>query len=209
LKYERKISEAVIKRLPRYYRFLEDLMNMGISRVSSKDLSVRTGLNPSQIRQDFYCFGGFGLQGYGYDVEFLFNEIKKILGLDAINNIVIIGAGNIGQALAKYFPQQKKGFKAVGIFDVKPSILGAKIGELEIQHVDKMGDCIRENNVKIAAITVPSLYAREAVDMAIKQGIKGIWNFAPTELKEVPDVVIENIHLIDSLMVLGYKVNNN
>jgi len=208
LKYERKISEAVIKRLPRYYRFLEDLMNMGISRVSSKDLSVRTGLNPSQIRQDFYCFGGFGLQGYGYDVESLFNEIKKILGLDTTYNLVIVGAGNLGQALAKHIPQQKKGFKVVGIFDVKSSLLGAKIGDIEIMHIDKLGECIRENNVDIAALTVPGNYAREAAEMVIKQGIKGIWNFAPIELKENPDVVIENIHLIDSLMVLGYKISN-
>jgi len=183
-------------------------MNMGISRVSSKDLSVRTGLNPSQIRQDFYCFGGFGLQGYGYDVEFLYNEIKKILGLDKVVNIVIIGAGNIGQALAKYFPQQKKGFTVAGIFDVKPSLHGVKLGDIEIQPLDMLGECVRENKVEIAAITVPAIYAREAVDFAVRQGIKGIWNFAPTELKETPSAVIENIHLIDSLMVLGYKLNN-
>lgn len=208
MKYERKISEAVIKRLPRYYRFLEDLMSMGISRVSSKDLSVRTGLNPSQIRQDFYCFGGFGLQGYGYDVEYLYNEIKKILGLDTMFNIVIIGAGNLGQALAKHIPQQKKGFRIAGIFDVKPSLLGMKIGDIEIMHIDKLGECIKENNAEIAAITVPSIYAREAAELAIKQGVKGIWNFAPIELKENKDVVIENIHLLDSLMVLGYKIKS-
>jgi len=209
LKYERKISEAVIKRLPRYYRYLEDLLNMGISRVSSKDLSTRTGLTSSQVRQDFYCFGGFGLQGYGYDVEFLHNEIKKILGLDTTFKMIIIGAGNLGQALTKHIPLEKKGFKVVGIFDVNPALFGVKVGDLEIMNINEVTDFVKANQVDIAAITVPAVHARETAALTIYLGIKGVWNFAPVELKVPPLIALENNHLTDSLMTLGYKINNS
>lgn len=208
MKYNRVPSEAVIKRLPRYYRYLEDLMAMGISRVSSKDLSVMTGVTPSQVRQDFYCFGGFGLQGYGYDVEFLHSEIKKILGLDSTYRLVIIGAGNLGRALANYIPQQIKGFRIVGIFDTDPNQIGKIIGVTEIKHMNELYETIKENPADIAAITVPANFAREVAEQLIDLGIKGLWNFAPVELKVPAHVVIENIHLTDSLMVLGYKLSN-
>lgn len=209
MKYERKISEAVIKRLPRYYRYLEDLLNMGISRVSSKDLSARTGLTSSQVRQDFYCFGGFGLQGYGYDVDFLYNEIKKILGLDTSFKMIIIGAGNLGQALSKHIPLEKKGFKVVGIFDINPTLIGGKVGDIEIMNINDLEDFVKANPVDIAAITVPAVHARETAATAISLGIKGLWNFAPAELKVPSHIALENIHLTDSLMTLGYKISNN
>ena len=209
MKYERKISEAVIKRLPRYYRYLEDLLNMGISRVSSKDLSARTGLTSSQVRQDFYCFGGFGLQGYGYDVEFLYNEIKKILGLDTSFKMIIIGAGNLGQALSKHIPLEKEGFKVVGIFDINPTLIGGKVGDIEIMHINDLEDFVKANPIDIAAITVPAVHARETAAAAISLGIKGLWNFAPAELKVPSHIALENIHLTDSLMILGYKISNN
>lgn len=209
MKYERKISEAVIKRLPRYYRYLEDLLNMGISRVSSKDLSLRTGLTSSQVRQDFYCFGGFGLQGYGYDVEFLYNETKRILGLNTPFKMIIIGAGNLGQALSKHIPLEKRGFKVVGIFDINPNLIGKKVGDIEIMNVNNLGDFVKEIPVDIAAITVPGVHARETAELVISHGIKGLWNFAPVELKVPSDIALENIHLSDSLMVLGYKISNS
>lgn len=203
---KRKIPEAVIRRLPKYYRYLKDLMDMGISRVSSKDLSTRTGFTSSQVRQDFYCFGGFGIQGYGYDVENLYNEIKAILGLDKTFGMIIVGAGNLGQALSKYMFFEKSGFKVIGLFDIDSQLIGKKIGETEIMHICNLKEFIENNDIDIAALTVPAINAREAADFLVSCGIKGIWNFAPIELKLPSNVFLENIHLIDSLMVLGYKI---
>lgn len=206
MKYKRKIPEAVIKRLPRYFRYLRDLMNMGISRVSSKDLSARTGLTSSQVRQDFYCFGGFGIQGYGYDVEYLYNEIKIILGLDTTFRMIIIGAGNLGQALSKYMSMEKNGFKVVGLFDVKPNLIGQKIGEIEVRHISELKEFVKEFDIDIAAITLPAINARETAELLVSCGVRGIWNFAPIEIKLPSHVFLENILLTDSLMVLGYKI---
>lgn len=205
----RKIPEAVIRRLPRYYRYLKNLMDMGISRVSSKDLSTRIGITSSQVRQDFYCFGSFGTQGFGYEVEYLYYEIKKILGLDTDFNMVIVGAGNLGQALSKYMLFQKSGFKVAGIFDNDPELIGKKIGEIEIMYISDLNEFIKNNCVDIAALTVPAINAREVAEYLVSCGIKGIWNFAPIELKLSSDVFIENIHLTDSLMILGYKTVEN
>ena len=201
---ENKISITVIRRLPRYYRYLTTLNQMGINRVSSNDLSKIMGITSSQIRQDFFSFGGTGLQGYGYDVELLQKEIGNILGLEIVFNMVIIGAGNLGRALAKYVSFEKKGFKTVGIFDVNTQFVGEKIGEKTIMHFNNLDEFVKTTPVDIAIITVPREYAREAADKAIKLGVKGIWNFAPLELDVPEDVSIENIHLSDSLMVLGY-----
>ena len=204
--FKRKIPENVIRRLPRYYRYLRNLKNMGISRVSSKDLSALIGLTSSQVRQDFYYFGGFGIQGYGYDVEYLYNEIKAILGLDTPFKIIIVGAGNLGQALSKYMSAEKNGFKVEGLFDNNPNLIGQKIGELEIMSSRKIKEFVQEHHIDIAALTVPAINAREAAEQLISCGIKGIWNFAPVELKLESGVLLENIHLIDSLVVLGYKI---
>jgi len=206
LKYERKISEAVIKRLPRYYRYLEDLVNMGISRISSKDLSARMGTTSSQVRQDFFCFGGFGLQGYGYDVEYLYQEIKNILGLNNTYNMVIIGVGHLGQAILNNERFEKRGFKTIGLFDINENLIGQKLKGIEIMHPSKLPEFTKENHVDIAIMTIPGMHAREVADLIVSCGIKAIWNFALTELSVPDDVAIENIQLSDSLMVLSYKL---
>lgn len=182
---------------------------MDISRISSKDLSVRMGITSSQVRQDFNCFGGYGLQGYGYDVKLLYREIRNILGLDTMYNMIIIGSGHLGQALANHTYFEKRGFKLVGIFDISSEIIGKKIREIEIMHLDSLDDFVKSNHVDIAVITAPAVHAREIAKKVTNFGIKGLWNFAPVELKIPSDVVIENIQLSDSLMVLGYKLKEN
>jgi redox-sensing transcriptional repressor len=209
VKFEKKIPSTVIKRMPRYYRYLSTLMKMGISRVSSKDLGNRMGITPSQVRQDFFTFGGNGLQGYGYDVKFLHEEIRNILGLGVLQHMIIIGAGSLGHALAKHTSFEKRGFKIAGIFDVKSQLLGEKINDIEIMHLDSLPEFIEKNHIDIAAITVPEGFANEVAELATKLGIKALWNFAPVELKVPDDVVVEDIHLIDSLMILGYNAKES
>ena len=204
---EKKVSAAVIRRLPRYYRYLSDLLKMDITRISSKELSARMGITASQIRQDLNCFGGFGQQGYGYNVEYLYNEIGKIIGVNNGFKIIIIGAGNMGQALANYSNFEKRGFKLIGIFDVNPKILGKKIRNIEIMHFDTIEEFMKENDVDIAVITVSHDQTPEIADKIARLGIKGIWNFSPMDLKLPYDVIIENVYLSDGLMVLGYKLS--
>lgn len=203
---KKKISIAVIRRLPRYYRYLSDLLLMDITRISSKELSTRMGITASQIRQDLNCFGGFGQQGYGYNVELLFNEIGNILGINNKFQTIVIGAGNMGQALANYGNFERRGFQIVGIFDVDPRLVGKKINRMEVLHMDKIDDFVKEHKVDIAMLTVPFDYAREVAERVAKLGIKGLWNFSPMDLKLPYETVIENVHLSDSLMVLGYKI---
>ena len=203
---KKNVSIAVIKRLPRYYRYLSDLLLMDITRISSKELSSRMGITASQIRQDLNCFGGFGQQGYGYNVELLYNEIANILGINNKFQTIILGAGNMGQALAHYGNFEKRGFKTIGLFDVDPKLIGKKINGLEIMHMDTLEDFVSKNRVDIAMLTVPYEYARETAEKVARLGIKGMWNFSPMDLKLPYDMVIENVHLSDSLMVLGYKV---
>ncbi len=209
MKNQPRIPEAVIKRLPRYYRYLGDLLKMGISRVSSKDLSARTGLTSSQVRQDFYCFGGFGIQGYGYDVEYLYNEIRAILGLDKNMSLIIVGVGNLGQAVGKYMAVKGDGYKLMGLFDANPAKAGQVIADLEVQHINQLESFIRENNIDIAALAVPAANARDTAAILVAAGIKGIWNFTPAELKLPPSIYIENVHITDNLMILGYKISNS
>jgi redox-sensing transcriptional repressor len=204
---KKKVSMAVVRRLPRYYRYLSDLLAMDITRISSKELSVRMGITASQIRQDLNCFGGFGQQGYGYNVESLYNEIGNILGVNSKFNTVIIGAGNMGQALANYGNFERRGFSIIGIFDVNPKLIGKKIKSIEIMHLDLLEDFVRDNNVDIAMLTVPYEHTPEVADRIARLGIKGLWNFSPMDLKLPYDIVIENVHLSDSLMVLGYRMN--
>jgi redox-sensing transcriptional repressor len=203
---KKKISIAVIRRLPRYYRYLSDLLLMDITRISSKELSNRMGITASQIRQDLNCFGGFGQQGYGYNVELLFNEIGNILGINNKFQTIVIGAGNMGQALANYGNFERRGFQIIGIFDIDPKLVGKKINRMEVQHMDKIDEFVKEHKVDIAMLTVPFDYAREVAERVAKLGIKGLWNFSPMDLKLPYDTVIENVHLSDSLMVLGYKI---
>jgi redox-sensing transcriptional repressor len=206
VKYEKKISSAVIKRLPRYYRYLSTLLRMGISRVSSKDLGNRMGISSSQVRQDFFSFGGNGLQGYGYDVEYLHQEIRSILGLDTAHSMIIIGAGSLGHALAKHTNFAKSGFNITAIFDIKSELLGEKINDLEIRHLDSLPEFVSKNRVDIATLTVPENCAGEVAKFVIELGIKALWNFSPVEIITPEDVLIENIHIIDSLIVLGYNL---
>lgn len=204
---KKKVSLAVVRRLPRYYRYLDDLLRMDITRISSKELSSRMGITASQIRQDLNCFGGFGQQGYGYNVEFLYNEIGNILGINSRFKTIIIGAGNMGQALANYGNFERRGFKLIGIFDIDTDLVGKTIRQVDIMHIDIMDDFIREQKVDIAILAVPYEQTPSVADRVAKLGIKALWNFSPMDLKLQYDVVIENVHLSDSLMVLGYKLN--
>ena len=203
----KKISMAVIKRLPRYYRYLDDLLSLGITRVSSKELSNRMGITASQIRQDLNCFGGFGQQGYGYNVESLYNEIGNIMGINKAFKTIIIGAGNMGQALSNYGNFSKRGFELIAIFDVNPQIVGKKIKDIEVLSLDSLEAFLTENKVDIAMLCVPYSETPEIADRVARLGVKGLWNFSPMDLKLPYDVIIENVHLSDSLMVLGYKLN--
>ena len=206
---ERKISRAVISRLPRYYRYLGDLMEDQVERISSNDLSKKMHVTASQIRQDLNNFGGFGQQGYGYNVKYLYTEIGKILGLDRSHNFIIIGAGNLGQAIANYTNFERRGFVIRGMFDINPKLIGLVIRGIEIRSVDDLETFIRENNIQIAALTIPKTKAPEIADRLIKAGIKAIWNFAHTDLNLPKDVIVESVHLSDSLMKLSYNVSRH
>ena len=204
---EKDISQAVISRLPRYFRYLGELKDEGTERVSSQELSDIMQVTASQIRQDLNNFGGFGQQGYGYNVEFLYEEIGKILGLDQKHNLIIIGAGNLGQALVNYVDFERRGFLFKGVFDVNPALYGKKIRGIEVQCMDHMEHFVRENNIDIAVLTVPKTEAAEIAERLISYGIKGIWNFAHVDLKVPEGIQVENVHLSDSLMKLSYNIN--
>jgi len=202
------VSITVIRRLPKYYRYLEELIEKGITRISSQELSNITGFTASQIRQDLNNFGGFGQQGYGYNVEDLYRELGKILGLDHRFNSVIVGAGNLGQAIADYKGFEDAGFKVVSIFDRNPKVIGLQIRDIEIRDVELMADYIKENNVEIGIITVPKESAQEVADAYVKAGIKGIWNFAPTDINVPEEIVVEDVRLNESLFILSYFLKN-
>ena len=203
-----KISVAVIKRLPKYYRYLELIGDKGIIRVSSQELSKITGLTASQIRQDLNHFGAFGQQGYGYNVEELKIELEKIMGVDKPYNVVIIGFGNIGSALLNYSGFKKKGFKVVGISDNSPEIIGNKANDVVIKDVSELEEVVTREKVDIAILAIPAIPAQEITDKLVACGIKGIWNFAPIDLKLPRNVVLENVHLDGSLLTLTYYMNS-
>ena len=205
--YKKEISKAVINRLPRYYRYLGDLLEKDVVRISSKELSEKMKVTASQIRQDLNNFGGFGQQGYGYNVEYLHSEIGKILGLDTKYSLVIIGAGNLGQALANYVDFERRGFFVKSIFDINPLLIGTEIRGIPVKANDGLEEYIKNNKVDIAAITVPKTKAPGIAADLVKWGIKGIWNFAPTDLNLPKDVTVENVHLADSLMKLSYRLS--
>ena len=205
---DRGISQAVIRRLPRYYRYLGDLLENEVERISSNDLSKRMNVTASQIRQDLNNFGGFGQQGYGYNVKYLHTEIGKILGLDDTHNFVIIGAGNLGQALANYVSFEKRGFVVKGLFDVNPRLEGMTIRGIPIRRMDELKDFIKNNNIEIAVLTIPKDKAIEVADTLADTEIKGIWNFAHTDLKLPKHIIVENVHLSDSLMSLSYRIGH-
>lgn len=203
----KEISQAVIGRLPRYFRYLGELKDEGIERVSSQELSDIMKVTASQIRQDFNNFGGFGQQGYGYKVEYLYEEIGKILGLDKSHNLIIIGAGNLGQALANYMNFERRGFLFKGIFDNNPALYGKKIRSMEVRPMEEMEDFVRENEIDIAVLTIPKNSAVSVAERLAENGIKGIWNFAHVDLNVPKEIQVENVHLSDSLMKLTYNIN--
>lgn len=203
---EKGISQAVIGRLPRYFRYLGELKDDGVERISSKELSLLMKVTASQIRQDFNNFGGFGQQGYGYNVEFLYHEIGKILGLDRTHNLIIIGAGNLGQALGNYMNFERRGFILKGIFDKNPDLWGKKVREIEVQPMEKIESFVRKNEVDIAVLTIPKTGAVAVAEILVANGIKAIWNFAHVDLNVPAGIQVENVHLSDSLMKLSYNL---
>ena len=203
----KQISKAVIKRLPRYYRYLGELLEDNVERISSNDLSKKMRVTASQIRQDLNNFGGFGQQGYGYNVKYLYTEIGKILGLDIVHPMIIVGAGNLGQALANYVEFEKRGFKLVGIFDVNPVLEGIAVRGIEIQMISDLPFFMKENNIEIAILTLPKNKARDMAEILIENGIKANWNFAHIDLDTPDDVIVENVHLSESLMTLSYNLS--
>jgi len=203
----KNISMAVIRRLPKYYRYLEGLLRNHIERISSKELSEKIGFTASQIRQDLNCFGDFGQQGYGYKVKDLFYEITNILGLNKTHNIIIVGAGNLGRALVSYVYSSKLGFEICGIFDNNIYKVGVLINDIEIQYIDELPKFAKENSIDIATICTTATNAQSVCDIIISNGIKCIWNFTPVDLKYDSNVICEHVHLIDSLMTLSYLTN--
>ena len=206
---QRKISRAVISRLPRYYRYLGDLLEAGVERISSNDLSKKMQVTASQIRQDLNNFGGFGQQGYGYNVKYLYTEIGKILGLDKDHNFIIIGAGNLGQALANYASFERNGFILKSLFDVNPRLEGVTIRGIPVRMLNELEGYLQENDIEIAALTLPKSKAEEVADVLVANGIKAIWNFAHTDLTLPKDVIVESVHLADSLMKLSYNISQH
>lgn len=203
----KEISQAVIARLPRYFRYLGELRDEGIERVSSQELSDIMKVTASQIRQDFNNFGGFGQQGYGYKVEYLYEEIGKILGLDRKHNLIIVGAGNLGQAIANYMNFERRGFIFKGIFDNNPAIYGKKIRDIEVRPMEELQDFVKVNEIDIAVLTIPKASAVAVAEQLVKDGIRGFWNFAHVDLNVPKEIQVENVHLSDSLMKLAYNIS--
>ena len=203
---EKEISQAVIRRMPRYYRYLGELLDEGVERISSSDLSRRMNVTASQIRQDLNNFGGFGQQGYGYNVQSLYEEIGRILGLDTEHKIIIIGAGNLGQALANYVKFEKLGFVITALFDVNPALKGQSVRGIPIYMLDELDEYCRTHQVDIAALTMPKSKADSIAKKVVELGIHAIWNFAHVDLRiDDKNVVVESVHLSDSLMQLSYN----
>lgn len=207
---ERKtISRAVIKRPPRYYRYLGDLLESGVERISSNELSDKMQVTASQIRQDLNNFGGFGQQGYGYNIKGLYKEINAILGLDREYKMVIVGTGNLGQALANYSKYHKSGFPIVGMFDINPKIIGLKINDIEVMDSDLLVDFLKENHVDIGIITTDKAAAQSVADKLVEGRVRGIWNFATIDLKVPKNIPVENVHVTDTLNALAYHIIHN
>ncbi|WP_026524213.1 MULTISPECIES: redox-sensing transcriptional repressor Rex [unclassified Butyrivibrio] len=204
---EKEISQAVIGRLPRYFRYLGELKEQGIERISSQDLSDLMKVTASQIRQDFNNFGGFGQQGYGYNVEYLYDEIGKILGLGREHTLIIIGAGHLGQALSGYNNFFNRGFIFKGAFDLNPELHGKKIRNIEIRPIEEMEQFVRDNKIEIAVLAIPKDQAVKMAERLVNCGIKAIWNFAHVDLDVPENVQVENVHLSDSLMKLSYGID--
>ena len=203
---EKEISQAVISRLPRYFRYLGELKDEGVDRISSQELSELMKVTASQIRQDLNNFGGFGQQGYGYNVEYLYKEIGKILGLDEKHNFIIIGAGNLGQALGNYLNFERRGFIFRGMFDKNPALVGKDVRGVKVMPMEEMERFVKENDIDIAVLTIPKSGAEEVAERLVANGIRAIWNFAHVDLNVPEGIQVENVHLSDSLMKLSYNI---
>ena len=203
----KEISQAVVGRLPRYFRYLGELKDDGVERISSQELSQLMKVTASQIRQDFNNFGGFGQQGYGYNVESLYKEIGKILGLDKKHNFIIVGAGNLGRALGNYLNFERRGFILKGMFDQNPDLIGKEVRNITVMPMDNLEQFVKENDIDIAVLTIPKTGAVEVADRLRSVGIKAIWNFAHVDLNVPEGIQVENVHLSDSLMKLSYNIN--
>ena len=204
---ERQISKAVIKRLPRYYRYLGEILNNGVERISSSELSHKMQVTASQIRQDLNNFGGFGQQGYVYNVQYLYDEIGKILGVNKTHPMIIIGGGNFGHALANY-DFEKNGFVTKAIFDVRQDLCGTKVRGIPVMMMDDLEEFVEQEQIEIAVLTLPKSKVQEAATRLVACGIKALWNFAHLDLDVPKDVVVENVHLVDSLMQLSYRITS-
>ena len=208
MKNNNQVSVPVIKRLPRYHRYLEELKNMGVVRISSKELSQRMGLTASQIRQDLNCFGGFGQQGYGYNIEQLYNEIGLILGINKKSKAIMIGAGNLGHAIATHLHFENRGFDLVGIFDNNKNVVGTVVGGRTVMDSETLEDFCKKEQPVVAILCIPGEYAAENADKLVSLGIKGFWNFAQYDLMHrYEGVAVENVHLGEYLITLRYKIN--
>ena len=205
----REISQAVVSRLPRYYRYLGDLKDQGIERISSAELSRIMRVTASQIRQDFNHFGGFGQQGYGYNVEYLHEEIGKILGLDRDHRLVLVGAGNLGSALINYMNFKNRGFFFQAAFDANEELHGRTLGGIKVYPMDELVSFIENNDIEIVVLAIPRTAAVKVAEMVSGTGISAIWNFAHIDL-QVPDrIQVESVHLQDSLMKLSYNIRRH
>ena len=203
---ENRVSPSVINRLPRYFRYLRILMREGKSRISSGELAKRMNITASQIRQDLNCFGGFGQQGYGYNVTYLYAKICELLGVGAGLSAVVVGAGNLGRAIVRSSMFEKRGVDVVALFDTDPALVGTSVDEIPIYSIDSLGEFCENNAVDMAVLTLPKEAARATAALAVKHGVKGFWNFTSEELALGDDVIIENVHLGDSLMTLSYRL---
>ena len=204
---KQKVSDAVIHRLPRYYRYLDDLYNKGIVRISSNSLGSKMDITASQIRQDLSCFGEFGQQGYGYNVAELRSEIGHILGIDKGHRLIIIGVGHLGHALLQNFDFEKVGFHVDTAFDISPALIGTSIHDVTIRSMDELEQYVAENQPNVAVLTVPQHVAQPMASRLIDLGIKGFWNFTNVELStEVPGVFFEDVHFVDTLLTLSYRI---
>lgn len=204
---EIKVSSAVVKRLPRYYRYLRELVRQGRMRISSGELSEMMNVTASQIRQDLNCFGGFGQQGYGYNVNYLFAKISELLGVGAGFHAIIIGAGDLGRALVHQAMFEKRGVDIIGMFDTGEGLEGQCVAGVNVLELDLLEEFCKNHVVDIAVITCPQSQVRDIAARLVAAGVKGLWNYMGVELKYSPDeVIVENVHLGDSLMILNYKI---
>jgi len=203
----KQIPQRVVSRLAMYYRVLSQLEKGGVERISSRELGEMIGITPSQIRQDLSYFGEFGQQGYGYKVSYLHSEISRILGLEKQHSMILIGVGNLGRAIASYTNFRNRGFELVGTFDVREEIIGKKLSDIEIKPMTELRSFLRQNQVDIGIITVPATQAQQVADILIEEGIKGIWNFAPLKLNVPESVIVEHVHISDSLYSLSFRLH--